>query len=294
MARPMSRRRRLRLLRTVVGLVVLVVAIVRLVTAGSGNASARQTTPPTDHASAPPSARGVTDPFTDPAVREYLTGRANVTAAIYDQRSGRTWTFNPRAEDVTASIEKVDILATLLADHRSEPMSRAEAETVTEMIEVSDNDAAQDLWDRVGGAEGVGDFNHAIGMSHTALNTLGYWGLSRTSAADQVTLLRQIAYPGRLTVKSRQTAWSLMTHVTPSQAWGVTAGLPPGATVAVKNGWLPRASGWQVNCDGIVRGAGYDDVVCIMTRDDATEADGIATISRLAGLLWRALRPTSA
>ncbi len=37
----------------------------------------------------------------------------------------------------------------------------------------------------------------------------------------------------------------LMEAVTPSQAWGVSAGAAPATTVALKNGWLPVGSGWR-------------------------------------------------
>ena len=84
----------------------------------------------------------------------------------------------------------------------------------------------------------------------------GYWGLSTTTAADQVQLLRTLAYPNSvLTPASRAYELNLMEQVEPGQAWGVSAGVAAGSTVALKNGWLPLdAGGWQVNSIGHVDG----------------------------------------
>jgi hypothetical protein len=51
-----------------------------------------------------------------------------------------------------------------------------------------------------------------------------------------------------------------MERVTPGQAGGISGGVPPGVTVALKNGWLPLDGNgdWQVNSIGWVIGDGRD------------------------------------
>ena len=69
------------------------------------------------------------------------------------------------------------------------------------------------------------------------------------------------------------------------------AGVTPGATVALKNGWLPlEATGdWQINSIGWVDGDGRNYLVAVLTKNNATEGYGIATIEGLASLIWTGL-----
>ena len=87
----------------------------------------------------------------------------------------------------------------------------------------------------------------------------------------------------------RRYTLNLMEHITPSQAWGVSAGVPPGATIALKNGWLPVASGWAVNSIGWVQGYGRSYILAVLTADQPTEQTGIDTISEIAAASWASL-----
>ena len=143
-----------------------------------------------------------------------------------------------------------------------------------------------------GGAEAVARFDARIGMLDTTPDAFGAWGLSETTACDQVTLLRQLAFPNLiLTTASRERALLLMSAVEPDQRWGVTSGPPVHAAVAVKNGWLPVSNGWQINSDGYVHGDGRNYVVSVMTSGNPTEAYGIETIETLSRFIWRDLAP---
>jgi hypothetical protein len=75
----------------------------------------------------------------------------------------------------------------------------------------------------------------------------------------------------------------------------VTAGLPAGTSVAVKNGWLPldNGGGWQVNSDGIVSGDGYRADISVLSTGSATEQAGIDEIEGLTRLLWPAMSPST-
>lgn len=84
-----------------------------------------------------------------------------------------------------------------------------------------------------------------------------------------------------------------MTNVDPDQASGVSSGVGAGATIAIKNGWLPLDSGGrQVNSIGAIHGDGRDDVVAVLTDGQATEADGIDAIEGLSDLIWKELAPS--
>jgi hypothetical protein len=291
----MSRRRQARLLRTVVVLVALVVTSVMLATRGSHHAARAAGRPVAAPRDATTSARAVpVDPFKQSAVRSYLVAHPGMTATVHDLSTGKVWTYRPGVHQVMASIMKVDILETLL--RQSGTLSGDRLDTATGMIENSSNDDAQDLWDDVGGPAAVSAYGEEAGLTGTHPNTQGYWGLSTTTASDQVRLLDHLALPNNLlTHAQRAQAMGLMHQVEADQRWGVSAGLPAGTPVAVKNGWLPLddGSGWQVNSDGIVDGHGYRDDISVLSTRSRTEDAGIDEIQGLARLLWAAMTPAS-
>jgi hypothetical protein len=235
----------------------------------------------------------VPSPFTK-GVLDYVKGQPDVvTAAVYDVLTGQTWTINPTSVQHTASIVKVDILAALLyyAQVAGTPLSASTSELATEMIEESDNDAAQDLYVMIGQLPGLTAFNQLVGLTGTTPNWA--WGFTNTTALDQTRLVRLFALPNRLLdTASRSYGLTLMRHVNPDQAWGISAGPTEGTSVALKNGWYPTAPyDWQVNSIGWVIGHGRSYVVAVLTMDDAEMGTGVTSIEGLSELLWRTLGP---
>ncbi len=240
-----------------------------------------------------------------PAITRYLAGReGNVTMALYDATTGTTCLYRPDVTQTTASIIKVGILATLL--HQDQATGRrlgsSDDQLATAMIEDSDDDAATTLWDGVGGPRAVGAFDTLAGLTDTTLNTRGYWGLSTTTAEDQVAMMKVVAYPNSiLDTASRRYELGLMADVEPDQSWGVSAGVPSGVTVDLKDGWDPldgdadsnSADGtdWQVNSVGWVDGDGRDYVLAVLTVGNATESYGITTIQGVSPIVWDEMAP---
>jgi beta-lactamase class A len=233
------------------------------------------------------------NPFAGKALQSWLAGRqGEITAAVYDIETGQEYLLNPQDTEKTASTIKVDILATALhlAQLQHHPLPANEAAAAVPMITQSDNDAAEDLYDDIGGWNAIGPFDKSIGMTHTTPNDQGYFGETYTSAADQIALLKQVMLPGgELSTSSRQYEYELMLHVISSQRWGITGGVPSNATVAIKNGWLPESSGWHVNSIGRVHGDGRDYLIAVYTSFDSSWAYGIDTIERIAASAWQAM-----
>jgi len=241
------------------------------------------------------------DPFT-PAATSYLAGRAGaVAAAVYDLSTRQLWSVGPGRPQAEASVVKVDILETLLTQQGSGGLSGTDQALAQSMIEDSDNDSATDLWDAVGGASGIRTFDAKAGLADTTpspcVACAGFawpgWGLTTTTPADQIALLRQIAVPGGLlSTAERGYVAQLMENITPSQRWGVCAGVPAQATVALKNGWLPlneAGTDWQINSVGWVSGLGRDYLIAVLSTGNPTEQYGIDTIGWLSGAVWRQL-----
>jgi hypothetical protein len=232
--------------------------------------------------------RETADIFTAPVLAALGQRAGQFSAAVLDLRTGGLYQLHAGWEGITASIVKVEILGTLLAQHRS--LGTKQQAEATGMIELSDNGDATSLWDYVGGAPAVAAFDRQVGMTATTPNVA--WGLTTTTAADQVDLLRYVVEPNPvLSTSARAYMLGLMENVTPSEAWGVSAATAAGTTVAIKNGWLPRPGGWEVNSIGWVHGAGRDYLIAVLTFGSATEQYGIATVSTVATAAWEALGP---
>jgi hypothetical protein len=252
-----------------------------------------------------PGLRAASSPFAGRISALVRSRLGSITAAVFNLNDGKTWSLEPDDLQATASIVKVDILATLLAEVRPSGAlpSAAVRATAAEMIEESDNDAATKLWDAVGGHSAIKAFDQKLGMEHTSpsscLDCPGFawpgWGLTTTSAGDQVTLVRSLVSPNRwLSRAQRRWALALMENVVPEERWGVSNGAPASVIVALKNGWVPLPSGlWQIDSIGWVDGQGRDYVAAVLATGNPSERYGIDTVNAIASVLYANLGPNN-
>jgi len=245
-------------------------------------------------------ASGHRNPFGTAAASYLSTRTGTVLAAVYDVRTGQTWRLGQGRPQAEASVVKLDVLETLLAERgRGGGLSASDQSLASQMIEESDNTAATSLWYEVGGAAQIRLFNAEAGLTQTTPSSCvvcaGFswpgWGLSTTTPADQIALLRRLITPGSLlTDAERDYALSLLENVTPAQRWGVSGGVPAQVTVALKNGWLPLAgvdSDWQINSVGWISGGGRNYLMAVLTTGNPTEQYGIDTIDQLSAMVWQ-------
>jgi hypothetical protein len=232
----------------------------------------------------------------------YLASRVGTAlAAVYDLTTGQLWSTGAGGPQTEASIVKVDILETLLNQSGGQGLTPSDQSLAQSMIEHSTNTAATTLWYRAGGVAAISAYNSAAGLDQTTpptcITCVGFpwpgWGLTTTTPTDQIELLLKLVRGNSLlTGGERGYELTLMEHVTPSQAWGVSGGVTPQATVALKNGWLPLgATGgdWQINSIGWVSGAGRNYLIAVMTTGDPTEQYGIDTVDQVSSTVWAAL-----
>ena len=228
-----------------------------------------------------------------PAIAAYVAGRAdNVTVAVEDLTTGQIYQFRPGVVENTASTLKVDILASLLVEAQAagRPLTPEEQSLAVPMIEESLDSAADTLWTQLGPAA-VGAVEREAGMTSTVPATDGVWGSTTTTALDRLAMIRTVVEPNSLlTNASRSYILNLMENITPSQDWGATGGVPPGVTVALKNGFAV-IDGWQINTTGWVNGAGRDYLIAVLTNGNASEQYGIDTVNAVSALVWNALGP---
>ncbi|GAA0687962.1 hypothetical protein GCM10010193_47400 [Kitasatospora atroaurantiaca] len=209
----------------------------------------------------------------------------HVSVAVLDVASGARATYGSDAV-VTASIVKADILAALLwqAQQAGRELTAAQKAAAALMIEQSDNTSAGTLFEAVGGADGLDEANQAFGLTRTTAGTDGYWGLTSTTAADQLRLLQVIfGADSVLDADSQSYLQGLMGKISTDQDWGVSAADEDGAHT-LKNGWLPRSDSglWVVNSIGRVTHDGRDVLVAVLSDGNSTQATGIATVESMA------------
>ncbi|MFD9498471.1 serine hydrolase [Streptomyces sp. NPDC060035] len=210
-----------------------------------------------------------------------LTGDADVSVAVLDPESGAGAVYGDGAYD-TASIVKVDILAALLllVQDEGRELSGAEHAWADAMIRRSDNTSATELLKVIGGAGGLDAANERLGLSGTT--AAHAWGLTQTTAADQVRLLEAVfGTDSELSKSSAAYLTELMGQVEADQQWGVSAA---GSGWALKNGWMPRTTTglWDVNSIGRVESGGRTYLVAVLSRGHATKEAGVALVESVA------------
>ncbi|GAA5177239.1 serine hydrolase [Rugosimonospora acidiphila] len=250
--------------------------------------------------SATPSAPGPASPrpSVDPAV--YVRARiaaylaqygSHASFALLDKVTGEEVLYQEGTEFETGSIVKVDILATLLwqGQQSGTSLSQSQRQLATQMITESDNDAATALWDQIGGASALAEANAVFGLTETTPGQDGYWGLTTTTAADQLRLLQLIANSsGPLNSSSRAYLLGLMSRVDGDQRWGVPVAADAQATgVYVKNGWLSRSTEddkWIINSIGRIVEPAHDWLIVVLSNYNATQNSGITLVQHAADL----------
>lgn len=217
-----------------------------------------------------------------------------IALAVQDRTTGIEVAVGTRRFQ-TASIVKVDILAALLLRRQQQQRELGDADRrlARSMIVVSDNDSASTLWKTIGYSSGLAAANKKFGLRQTKPDPS--WGMTTTTAADQVRLLAAITAPdGPLDAAGQKFLLGLMSQVHAEQRWGIPAAAGPDATrTYVKNGWTTvdtDANRWLVNSIGRIVEPGHDWLVAVLSDHHASQRDGIQAVEKLAKYALRELR----
>ncbi|GCD96846.1 serine hydrolase [Embleya hyalina] len=205
----------------------------------------------------------------------------HIAVAIHERIGNTTCTYDSARRFDSASVVKIAVLGALLrrAEDEGRELTWDEQELAARMIEQSDNEATTELWHRLGVAR-ISGFLGMIGATTTVPDRDGVWGLTQTSAADQIKLLAVLAYDNPVVHEgSRAKAAEMMSRVTESQRWGVTAGAHDKESAYLKNGWLQRSSGsWRVHSVGFFRGGRSEYSIAVLTEGKPTMRKSIQAI----------------
>jgi hypothetical protein len=217
-----------------------------------------------------------------PDVAKYLSGFGkNVGSVVFDMTRNQYYSYNETTPFVLASSSKVSLLVSYLLwlESQGREPNASENGTLTNMIEHSDNNAAQLIFDRLGGSGGQLAFYKKIGVTGYVSNPYG-WGWASLPPLGQMQVLTLLQEGKVLTAHDRAYALNLMNHIESDQHMGVGETLPPGATVAMKDGWVPAPDGlWAINTSGIVT-AGNEMYIIVVYTAHQSDYEGAWNITR--------------
>lgn len=214
----------------------------------------------------------------DAALTKYAATVPEFSLAVLDKKTGLTYAFRGTEKYETASIVKVQVLSCLLLtiQDAGRKLTSKEDALAKNMIRNSDNDSTTALFKQLGRQTAIQKCDKRMGLTATTVNSS--WGLTRTTAQDQVKLLSQlVSDKSPLTKSSRDYAHTLMSTVNPAQQWGVPAAAKTGEDFTVKNGWLDRSTEnglYIINSVGRITGDDVDVSIAVLSHLNKTEVSG--------------------
>jgi hypothetical protein len=219
-------------------------------------------------------------------------GKGGVSIEVLDRKSGAMYRYGATGGMLSGSISKLYILEVLLLHHQraGERLDDDESDLASEMIEHSDNEAANDLYERIGEGPALRRAASALGVHNTVPGPGIYWGFNRSSAGDYIALLRNLTRPGVLAKWARTFALRLLAEVEADQRWGVSAAADTGTVTRQKNGWLgasPDNFRWLVNSVGLITADGRPLLVAVLTQHGRDFASGVTLVEQLAQISVR-------
>jgi hypothetical protein len=221
----------------------------------------------------------------------FLSGRAptwGIAAAL--PATGVLYAENGDSQFELASVVKVLIALAVMdaAQRESRFVDSFELALLWPMITLSDNDSASRLWDQIQGGPGLANYVARIGETGVRPYDGEFWGTSTASPSSLARILARAAFGDLLNTDHRALFLKLLEQVTPSQRWGVTAGLEGEggrvALVGIKNGWYQADAGWRVNSIAyVVRSDGQRFyTLVVLTNAQPSWAYGVSTIENAA------------
>ncbi len=212
-----------------------------------------------------------------PDLASYLASLGgNTGVAVYDVTRNRYYTYNEQSNYIAASSMKVPIMLAFLSsvEAQGRDVTSDEMNLLTAMIENSDNDAAQTLYDAEGGPAAIGGYLQSLGIGGYAPNN-DAWGWSTLTPLAMTQLLTDLQEGKTLSQQHQALALSLMQNIESDQISGVGDTAPSGASYAMKDGWVNGPDGaWAINSSGIITKGNETYVISVYSQELGTEDSG--------------------
>jgi beta-lactamase class A len=226
-----------------------------------------------------------------PNIAPYLHQQGTKLAvAVYIPQSKHYYMNNASQTPIMASTAKVPILLTMLhmAEVQNRFLSNNEVSLLTKMIKVSDNDAAQSIYDKVGDDDGVNSYLKSIGITDMHMDEL--FGYSTTTPVAVVNLLAKLQQGTILTNSGRTFAMNLMSDVSSDQQYGIGLTAPINATYIMKDGWVQGPDNkWTTGSIGIVTMPSSTYIIAIYAQNLSSKEDGFSMMNTVCDAVAKRL-----
>jgi Beta-lactamase enzyme family len=201
-----------------------------------------------------------------------------VSAAVIDP--GRDVTaLRGRRLFVSASVVKAVMLVALLRELSAAgtPLDHGTAARLEEMIVHSDNDAADEVYQRLGD-DPIEEAAAAAGA--VTLDVRGYWAETYLSARDAAAFMWSIERV--LPKRHRAFGLRLLRGIVSYQRWGIPDAAPRGWLVAFKGGWRETSRGQLVHQMALLRCGRTRLALAVMTDGMRSMEAGTHTVEGVA------------
>jgi hypothetical protein len=220
--------------------------------------------------------------------RHFARSRQGSVSFTVSDSHGRRYDLDGYRQFISASVVKAMLMTCFLntktLDHQQ--LTATDRSELRAMITVSDNDAANWVYNQVGDAHLV-FLAHRLGMRH--FSVAGYWGYAQVTTNDQALLMSKL---DRAVYRPyRAYARSLLSSVVSWESWGIPqVAHPLGWKVFFKGGWRGTVRGQLVHQVARLERRNEVIVICVMTDGDPSQSYGEETIAGIARNLLRSHR----
>lgn len=219
------------------------------------------------------------------SARKFALARKGIVSFTIVDTQNQRYSFYGERQFVSASVVKAMLLACFLnnkATHH-QTLTQFERAELKTMITLSDNDAADWVYQQVGNTR-LDNLAKRLGMKH--FSVFRWWTYAQLTTNDQALLMGQLKraiYPPYYYY-----ARLLLSSIVSWESWGIPeVARPLGWKVFFKGGWRGTSRGRLVHQVARLEKNGQVIVICIFTDGNPSTAYGEATI---AGVTKRLLK----
>ncbi len=207
--------------------------------------------------------------------------RGDIAFAVRTQR--RFYGYRPDHEEWSASVVKAMLMVAYLdlPSVRGRTLGPDDRDVVGPMIEASDNDDAQQVFDTVG-QSGLRALARRVGMTRFATSPI--WGETRISARDQTRFFLHI--DSYVAPRHRSYAMRLLRSIVPWERWGIGRVVPRGWRLYFKGGWGYGTGLLDHQVALLIRGCARVSIA-VLTMYDGSHPYGKQTLERIFARLLR-------
>jgi hypothetical protein len=205
---------------------------------------------------------------------DFARGRAGVVSLAVVNSDGE---LRGRREDrryASASVVKAMLLAAEIRrlKQAGEGLDPTTDSLLTSMITVSDNEAADAIYARVGD-QGLFDVARRAGM--TRFTVAGHWGNAQIAAADMARFFGDLD-------RHREYAKGLLGSIDESQSWGIPAAAGDRWAARFKGGWLPDHALVHQAAELRERDGNRELAIVVLTDEQPSHDYGVDTVRGIA------------